>query len=279
MRLMIEADLDYALPEPADILLQVEVAAMADQRLDNHSLTIWSDHPIAAVVGEEGIGQRSWARGEGRFVAEYRATVTIDRPPVDLSILGSTPPRAIPGPVVPYMLPSRYCQSDRLEGFVRRTFSGLSGGAMAQALLDWTNDALVYRAGVSEGSTTALDTFGSRMGVCRDYAHLLVALARAAEIPARCVAAYAPHVAPPDFHAVVELWLDGAWRLVDPTGMATADEIARVGVGRDATDIAFMTVFGSAFYQRQRVSVTRLTSPERGRRPIVLPQERYLERI
>ncbi len=258
VRLAIEADLDYWLPEPADVLLQLEVAAMADQRLEDHALTIWSDHPIAATSGDEGIGQRCWARAQYRLMAQYRATVTVDRVAPVIADLPATPPRALPGTVIRYLLPSRYCQSDRLEGFVRRQFGGLSGGAMAQALLDWVQGALIYRSGVSQGETTALDTFASRMGVCRDYAHLLVSLARAAEIPARCVAAYAPGVEPPDFHAVVELWLDGAWRLLDPTGMARVEEIARVCIGRDATDIAFMTVFGTAFFQAQRVSVRRL---------------------
>ncbi len=258
VRLAIEADLDYWLPEPADILLQLEAAALPDQRLDSRSLTVWSDHPIAATDGDEGMGQRCWARTQYRLMAQYRATVTVDRVAVDIAALPPTPPRALPGAVIPYLLPSRYCQSDRLEGFVRREFGGLSGGAMAQALLEWTRGALIYRSGVSQGDTTALDTFASRMGVCRDYAHLLVSLARAAEIPARCVGAYAPGVEPPDFHAVVELWLDGAWRLVDPTGMARVEEIVRICVGRDATDIAFMTVFGTAFFQAQRVTVHRL---------------------
>ena len=103
-----------------------------------------------------------------------------------------------------------------------------------------------------------METFAAGRGVCRDYAHLLVALARAAEIPARCVAVYAPGVDPPDFHAVAELWLDGSWHLVDATGMARADEMAVVTVGRDATDIAFMTVFGTANLWTQTVRVERL---------------------
>lgn len=171
--------------------------------------------------------------------------------------LPATPPRALPAETVPYLLPSRYCQSDRLEGFVRAEFGGLVGGALAAALAGWVRGHLTYCGTTSSGETTALDTFAQRAGVCRDYAHLLVALARAGEIPARCVSAYAPGVDPPDFHAVAELWLDGAWRLVDATGMARPEEIARVAVGRDATDIAFMTVFGTATLQSQRVSVTR----------------------
>jgi transglutaminase-like putative cysteine protease len=162
----------------------------------------------------------------------------------------------LPGELTAYLLPSRYCQSDRLEGFVLREFAGLTGGPLASALSAWVTDSLDYRMGTSSGETTALDTFASRAGVCRDYAHLLVALARAGGIPARCVSAYAPGVDPPDFHAVAELWLDGGWRLVDATGMASCGDVARVCIGRDATDIAFMTVFGQAQLYEQVVRVT-----------------------
>ena len=102
-------------------------------------------------------------------------------------------------------------------------------------------------------------TFAERRGVCRDYAHLLVALARAGGIPARCVSAYAPGVDPPDFHAVAELWIDGGWHLIDATGMASCADLARVAVERDATDIAFMTVFGTATLNWQNVAVTKLS--------------------
>ncbi|MHA0316709.1 transglutaminase-like domain-containing protein [Sphingomonas melonis] len=258
MRLTIAVDLDYAIiGPPTDVLLQIEAAATPDQHIVDERLTIWSDHPIAAVAGEDGVGQRCWIRAEQWLKAEYRATVDVERAPVDLAPLRATPVRELAGALVPYLLPSRYCQSDRLEGFVRRRFAGLEGGALAAALAAWVQAELEYRSNTSSGETTALDTFASRSGVCRDYAHLLVALARAGEIPARCVAAYAPGVDPPDFHAVAELWLDGAWRLVDATGMATADTIARVCAGRDATDIAFMTVFGTAQFVAQTVRVTQ----------------------
>lgn len=258
MLLKIHALLDYGFPEPADVLLQVEAAAMPDQRLETQSLTIESDHPIRAVAGEDGIGQRCWARGERRLVARYEAEVRVSREAVDLVSLPHTPVAALPPATIPYLLPSRYCESDRFEHFVRRTFGGLRGGALAAELATWVQANLAYDGLGSDGRTGALETFAERRGVCRDYAHLLVAMARAAEIPARCVAAYAPGVDPPDFHAVAELWLDGAWRLVDATGMARADEIARVCVGRDATDIAFMTVFGRAWLGEQRVRVTRI---------------------
>lgn len=256
MRLQIDVHLDYALPAPADILLQVEAAMLPDQRIVDDLLTVWSDTPIRSVEGYENVGRRCWARGVDRLTVHYRATVDVARAPVVLADYATTSPRMLPGPVIPYLMPSRYCQSDRLEGFVQRHFAGLRGGALAAALVEWVRTSVDYRSGASSGVTTALDTFASRAGVCRDYAHLLVALARAGDIPARCVSAYAPGVDPPDFHAVAELWLEGEWRLVDATGMANCQDLVRVCVGRDATDIAFMTIFGAASLLDQRVSVT-----------------------
>ena len=258
MRLGIEVELDYALAKPADVLLQVEVAALPDQRIEAEALTIWSDTPIRAAPGEDGVGQRCWIHADGRMQATYRATVAVERRPVMLDGLGATPPRGVPGALTGYLMPSRYCQSDRLEGFVQRRFAGLAGGRLAAALAAWVAEAISYRGDGSTGTTTALDTFAMRAGVCRDFAHLTVALARAGGIPARCVSAYAPGVDPPDFHAVAELWLDGGWHLVDATGMARAEELAVVAAGRDATDIAFMTIWGRATLQRQSVRVTRL---------------------
>ena len=74
----------------------------------------------------------------------------------------------------------------------------------------------------------------------------MASFARAAGVPARLASAYAWRLDPPDFHAVVEVWLDGAWHFLDATGLAPTEGLARICVGRDATDIAFMTIFGAA---------------------------------
>ncbi|TPG54737.1 transglutaminase-like domain-containing protein [Sphingomonas glacialis] len=258
MRLGIDVTLDYTIDGAADVLLLVEAAKGSDQRLELQDLRVYSNDPIRAVPGEDGIGQRCWARGDGPFRAEYRAIVEIVRSPVDLATLGDTPIRLMPPETIPYLLPSRYCESDRLEGFVQQKFADLTAGPLAVALTDWVSDHLTYACGTSTGTTTAMMTFAERRGVCRDYAHLLVALARAGGIPARCVSAYAPGVDPPDFHAVAELWIGGGWHLIDATRMASCADLVRVAVGRDATDIAFMTVFGSATLNWQNVAVTKL---------------------
>lgn len=260
MRLKIDVLLDYALPAPADVLLQVEVAAMTDQRIVEESLTVTSPEPLRATPGYEALGQRCWALGKSWLVANYKAIVEIDRPIPRLAGLKANEVRNLPGPVVPYLMPSRYVESDRFEAFVRQEFSDLSGGWKILAMRDWLSSNINYVSGSSSGTTTASDTFVRREGVCRDYAHLMAAFARAAAIPARVVSVYAPHVDPPDFHAVVEVWLGNAWHLVDATGMAEPNEMARIAVGRDATDVAFMTIFGMATLNAQRVSVT--TEPD-----------------
>ncbi len=88
-----------------------------------------------------------------------------------------------------------------------------------------------------------------------DFAHLMAGFSRAAGIPARLVSAYGLGVDPQDFHAVVEVWLEDAWHLVDATRLADPSGIVRICVGRDATDISFMTIFGGAALQQQTVWV------------------------
>ena len=258
MQLEIDVMLDYQFAEAADVLLQVEVAQMADQRLIGDKLTVSSPEKLRPVAGEESIGQRTWAVGQGTFHAVYSALVEIDRPQITLDALDAADPRDLPALVLPYVMPSRYVESDRFEPFVESRFGTMTGGTKILAMMDWLAQEMAYVPGSSNADTSAMATFVQRQGVCRDYAHLLIAMARAARIPARMVSAYAPHVTPQDFHAVVELWLADGWHLVDPTGMAKADEIARIATGRDATDIAFMTIFGTAEMMAQSVSVKRI---------------------
>jgi len=257
MRLAIDVTLDYDFPAPADVLLAVEVAPLRDQRLVEDRLTVNAAAPLRPIDGGEGLGRRTWLRAEGRLRVEYRALVELSRAPFTLSALPLHARRDLPAEVVPYLWPSRYCESDRFEAFVESRFGALAGGERIAAMARWIAGEVTYLPGSSDTATSAVDVFVSRQGVCRDYAHLLAAFARAAGVPARLVSAYAPDLDPPDFHALVEVWLGGAWRLVDPTGLAQAGHVARIGAGRDATDIAFMPVFGRADPVAQDVAVRR----------------------
>jgi len=255
MELDIAVRLDYAVAGPVDLLLQIEAAALDDQRIVYESLrTGWAGEgwPIAA---ESEVGRRLWLRLENDFECFYEARVSIERDNPDLSGLSQVQPRNLPGDVVRYLMPSRYCPSDEFQTFVNAEFGGTEGGARIVALRDWIENRFAYVSGVSGPQTTALETFVQRQGVCRDFAHVLITMARASTIPARFVSVYAPGVNPPDFHAVAEVYLDDAWHLVDPTGMADPASIARIGVGADAADVAFMSSFGTMMLRQQSVSV------------------------
>jgi transglutaminase-like putative cysteine protease len=259
MRLQIDVDLDYQFPEPADVLLAVEVAQLPDQILIEDLLTVdGASGPLAPVAGQDGIGRRTWLNASGRLRATYRATVDVTRTPAPIGALPICRHADLPAEAIAYLWPSRYCESDRFETFVEQSFGDLDGGAKLLAMRDWIHGELAYAPGTSDTTTTAADAFVARQGVCRDFAHLLASFARAAGVPARLTSAYALGLKPQDFHAVVEVWLDGAWHFLDATGLAPAEGFVRIGVGRDATDIAFMTIFGSAVMNGQSVTVTRV---------------------
>ena len=246
------------MPNAADVLLAIEAAPMHEQRLVEDKLVVNGVGPLHTVPGDDGIGRRTWTCAQGQFTASYGGTFDVERQPESLLSFEATARRDLPADVIPYIWPSRFCESDRLVSFVAGRFGHLTGGECVDAMARWIRNNIVYRAGASNEKTSALDTFVAREGVCRDFSHVMAAFARAAGIPARLVSAYAWKLEPQDFHAVVDVWLDGGWRLVDASGLAPTEGLVRIAVGRDATDVSFMTIFGFAELRDQQVRVTRL---------------------
>ena len=254
----IRLSLAYAFDAAADCLLQVEPVPGHGQALLAERLSTTPVEDFVRVPGEAGLGSRVWFRAPaGRLEATFEGRVEIARDAPDIAALPATPVRLLPADATSFLMPSRYCPSDLFEPIVQATFGDLAGGALAAAIRDWTHENLDYVTGASGPQTDARDTYLSRAGVCRDYAHVVIAMARAGGIPARMASVYAPDVDPPDLHAVAELWLDGAWRLVDATGMAAPSDMAVIGVGRDAAEVSFLTIMGAARMEAQAVSVTR----------------------
>lgn len=257
MTLTIHTTLEYQFAEPSDVLLQLEAAMIPEQVVSAAHIEISPVEHFARVEGQDAIGDRIWLHLQGRLSIDYTATVTPRRMIADWTQLPAMPPHMLPGETVQYLLPSRYCPSDKFEALVEAEFGTLSGGARIAAIRDWIADTFTYCSGVSTAATDAIDSYVLRQGVCRDYAHVMVALARASAIPARFVSVYAPDVEPQDFHAVAEVFLGGAWHLVDPTRMAEAADMAKIGVGRDAADVSFLTSYGQAVMIAQTVRVRR----------------------
>jgi transglutaminase-like putative cysteine protease len=151
---------------------------------------------------------------------------------------------------VRYLRPSRYCESDRLGAYARSEFRELDGLALLDAVSSWVGQRVAYVAGSSRPTDGAVSTLLSREGVCRDFAHLVVALLRACDVPARVTAVYAPGLEPMDFHAVAEALIGGQWLVVDATCLAPRGTLVRIVTGRDAADTAFLTSTGGALELR-----------------------------
>lgn len=147
--------------------------------------------------------------------------------------------------LVTFLRPSRYCESDVLAPTAAAEFGSLEGHALLAAVAGWVHDKLEYVSGSSLPTDGAVRTLLARQGVCRDFAHLTIALLRARDVPARLVSVYAPGLSPMDFHAVCEAWVDGAWHLVDATWLAPRPTLVHIATGRDAADTAFLTSHGS----------------------------------
>ena len=241
MKLSVKADLTYSFPPETQVIASIEAARSTDQTIISEALNI---QPPVQVLRDE----MSW--GDRRIRGSLSGQVTIRYEAIVENNLRQLLPASgrqhlwsdLPIDVLPFLLPSRFCPSDKFMRFVQREFASSGDGVgRVMALLNWINRNVDYIAGVSDAETTAERTFVDRAGVCRDFSHLGITLARALGIPARAVSAYALALDPPDFHAVFEVYLENRWWLVDPTRLAPVEGLVRIGNGRDASDIAFLT--------------------------------------
>ncbi len=254
----IQTNLLYSAASPCDLLLQIEAVEDDTQACSETDLTILPNGDMRVIEGEEHLGHRRWIAVEDKFECSYFTRVRVERPQGSPKAYAPTPLPLIPSDVTKFLMPSRYCHPEAFLDFVPGQFGQVSGGSLIAAISDWIKGHFSYDNGASNASTTATESFANRAGVCRDYAHVLIAMARAVGIPARFVSCYAVDVKPQDFHAVAEVYLAGQWHLVDPTGMAQAPEIIRIGVGRDAADVSFMTSYGRMELINQSIQVLRL---------------------
>lgn len=245
------------------MLLRIEPARTQSQAVRDEKLTFTPDVEVTRLDDSHTGERRAVFTAQNDVEIVYSSVVEVTPVNPDLAGAEAHFVRDLPPDALSFLLPSRYCPSDRFTSFVDKTFSAFSGGDKVLAILNWIAGNLEYRGGVSTEQTTAIDTFTSHAGVCRDFAHLAVSFCRAANIPARVVSAYAWRLQPPDMHAVAEVYLDGRWRLIDPTGLAPIEGLVRVATGRDAGDVAFMTIFGQAQLLGQTFAVTELVPRNR----------------
>ena len=236
---MVGATLELEVFQPLELMLQLAVSGLPGAGLEE-TLSVRCDGvetPTTEVALPGGGRVHLVVPAVGRTVIEYHATVT---------------GRAREQPVsdedrIVYLRPSRYAESDRLGAIAAAEFAGITGAReLLASVSSWVGSQLTYVAGSSGPTDGAVDTLLLRQGVCRDYAHLVVALLRALDVPARLAAVYAPGLSPMDFHAVAEAAVDGVWRVADATLLAPRSTLVRIATGRDAADTAFLSTYGGA---------------------------------
>jgi transglutaminase-like putative cysteine protease len=252
IRLSFTIALKYEISEaPADFVLNVHAARTDWQAVVSETLT--TSQRVQTHVHADPATATRYLRlraQPGPFSIEYAATVDIDHHSDSPALLEEVPVSRIPPQVMPYIYPSRYCPSDRMGRFANREFGHLRPGYWrVLAVHDWVRQRTAFMPGSSNSNTSALETLVTQAGVCRDFAHLMISLCRALNIPARFVTGIdygAPaSMGPPDFHAYVEVFLGTRWYVFDPTGISPPMGLVRIGTGRDAADVSFATMFGT----------------------------------
>jgi transglutaminase-like putative cysteine protease len=227
----VSAHLELVLHAPADLIFSIAVAEGVES---SETFTIRSGgvelepHEIA---GRHGTRLHRLTGPTGPMTIDYAAEVFGRAEPAPVEELD----------VIEYRRPSRYCESDTLFSTANSEFAGVSGKSLLDAVTSWVGAHLSYVPGSSLHTDGAVATMLAREGVCRDYAHLVVALLRGLDVPARVASVYAPGLYPMDFHAVAEAYVEGAWHVVDATGLAPRGSLVRIATGQDASETAFLS--------------------------------------
>ena len=260
----VESELEYSIASPSSFVFNIAPAFTQHQMISNENLTVSPDTNIEwCMLNQLGVRGIRINAGPGDFKIRYSATVELS-PEVDQpGYLNEVRHPVIPTDVLPYLNPSRYCESDRLGRFAAKEFGHLDGGYYrVQAICDWVFNHIDYISGSTDASSSSCDVLIQRAGVCRDFAHVSISLCRALGIPARYVGGYAAGLEPPDFHGFFEVYLNEDWYMFDATKMAPVSGFVRVGIGRDAADTSFASIVGQATFVSMRVSAVAVDSSQ-----------------
>jgi transglutaminase-like putative cysteine protease len=275
IRIELQIDLKYEIDGGgADFVFNIHAAHTPSQRVFAENLTLSQSLPLRMYTTPV-TGNRYFQvhAAPGALNVSYTATIDLMHHFTDPATIAEVAVRDIPPEVMGYIYPSRYCQSDRMIKLANNEFGQLAQGySRVQAIHDWIKRHVTFTLHSTNTNTSAADTLIERVGVCRDFAHLMIALCRALNIPARFATGtdYGadPSLGPSDFQAYVEVFLGNRWYIFDPSGTGIPMGFVRFGTGRDAADVSFATVFGGV---RVHAAVIRAVAVEDAANGLVLP--------
>lgn len=248
MKFSVYGSLAYQVFDAATIICSLNCSRSGDQKVLEESLTTSRQVDCSELV--VGLDANRYILVDivesGHLSIDYQAIVQLTPSLVRMMHIESNRTSAFEATALPYLAPSRYVPADRMRIFANELFGHIDTPLnQALAIEDWLYQHVQYQIGSSDEQSWSLDTFESRTGVCRDFAHLGIGFCRALNIPARYVTVYAYQLIPQDFHAVFEAFIGGQWWLFDGTRLAPLNGMIRIATGRDAADTAVGNLFGA----------------------------------
>jgi transglutaminase-like putative cysteine protease len=253
--------LDYTVQSPSDFVFVMQPTNTRYQRVTWEQLTTEPSLNIQEEVEGSPANRHLRMHSEpGALRIRYDAIVDLVHHFALPSDIREMSIADLPAAVLQYIYPSRYCQSDRLLNVARAEFGTMAPGyERVEAIRQWVQTRTKFQIGSSHPGTSALDTYECGMGVCRDFAHLMITVCRALNIPARLATGIDygadPSLGPTDFHCYVEAYLGDRWYIFDPSGISPRMGLIRIGTGRDASDVAFATIFGTVQWSMPRITI------------------------
>jgi len=249
MKFQVFSELTYEVLVPTSFIFNIEVSKTSSQKIIEESLATEPYLKLEEFTSNNGEVRfvRLQVNDHLNFKITYKAIVDLKYKIFDeKQLLNNVPVVKLDADVIPYLFPSRYCQSDKLQKLASKEFGGIENTySRVVAISDWIYNNVEYLNGSTNASTSAFDTLTERAGVCRDFAHLGIALCRALSIPARYFTGYAYKLDPPDFHACFEAYIGGEWIFFDPTKLVPSNGLVKIANGRDAADAAVASIFGN----------------------------------
>jgi transglutaminase-like putative cysteine protease len=262
IRFDLSVELDYNVLSPSDYVFIIQPTRTPYQRVTWERLVTEPAVPIQEELHGSPANRHLRAQVQpGPFKLRYEAIVDVVHHFALPSDLNEVPIAELPASVLAYIYPSRYCPSDQLLQVARDEFGAMAPGyERVEAIRNWVRSRTKFQIGTSTPQTSALDTFQCRAGVCRDFAHLMITMCRALNIPARLATGIDygadPALGPPDFHCYVECFLGERWYLFDPTGISPRMGLIRIGTGRDASEVSFATIFGTVQWTMPKIAIS-----------------------
>lgn len=260
-RLRVSCHLKFDIEFPTPFILMLRPRSGMQQWIEKEEYIITPSIPVVEFTDSYGNLCQRLVAPVGLFsittISEVVTADSIDQdfgaPFVDIQCL--------PEAVLPYLLPSRYCESDCFNEMAMQITDGKElGYDQVAAITDWLRANVSYVPGSNSESLSAIQVNNRMSGVCIDLAHLGIALCRGLSIPARIAVGYLFELKPMDMHAWFEAYIGGRWYTFDATQDGTQRGYVTLGLGRDAADVAVFNQFGpSVFPLEHVVSVENIT--------------------